>query len=1461
MAVIPGSAEPKPVAWTTEITAKTTFLAEMQAAGAVIETAKLDKALKELTALVNTINAKTVEKKDWKKARDLVDARILTLDHHAQATSAEIQPKIDDIKAKLAAATAKADTQDFKGAIKDAEPLLAACDTVELLADDCAHYKAVLVSRQNLVASSAGNPATGVAKIDGMQAKCQDLLNKAATDAAADKFKEAVKKLDEIPPLHTEMLVLQQKKADYDWYLTQIDPVFTTINALPNDQKALLEPGLAAFRKAYADAKVAVTGDYNASANLMMLINMKERPFYAAAAAAVAAYMPAKTAFEAKLAELDGHAGKAGIDAFLQAMKADKAQAETEAAAKRFPAATGLYTRSQPQWVAEKQRADDCVAYEAKLAALTPLVDAERGRAGAENGVGQADTLISTAAKQALAGDYAGGLANLTEAEKRAGDAKTAADACEALGKLKDTAALDDMATDYAKAHKVYTDMKAAVDSADNTGTFRAEIAKADNPAGAAAAAAAKAPPDFAEARTQLDAAIAHLEKTMPKVMAWGPYKNHHSAAKMDINLNLPGLNSDNCIQPHIDEATALLAAADALAADPAWDIAGAEAQLTKCKVVIDAAKADAALYPAVRNDVATITAIKATLGNAANAPVVAFMPARVARIDKYLADIPAAIAARKMKEAAAEAKQGAALQQPVTDELAAGAEAIRRKTAWYDVSLGKVTGQAVCQDLIDQAAEKLKIYTKDMGTPNFAAAVESIRPPNWDLMAAKKLLDASVAYEPLRIAAEAQLNSVRAVRNAGVETELKALEARYDAAPALTAAGNYHRATIEMTEIAAACPNLLTKANGYQPYEDARVPAKEKMDEAAAHKQAAAIQPMIQRITAKYAQGEKAAADGDYTGARTLMEEIKADAEAAIESADQHARIELATDVLDAAADTGILPPAVILATEELLDHLKSKPEHVGANAELAAAAAQLAVAKAGVGATKAALKAAIAACNAADEKMSQYRMLEQSVKRAQDQVAAIKGHAQGAYVAPLLTPVETAVNKVLPDAQASGDHMAQQTALDALVVQLVDLDQMADDYARYLTTRAEPTVEPQVEVLEKHDHRYAIKAPIDTMRAKLAEAAKQAEAHKPADALALLEEVRKIGMSAKMLADMRANVPPTPADVKEILARPGGEAELDAMIGQLEPDAQRAILRVAFEARFGCKLEIYTYNAATKTHTLDAIDGMKTGPNIKRFFELMSALPPADTTDNDSLLIWSEKQAGGSKYSGDRKEVIMDEGQDESSGYYGFGRDFEVGGQDENCKPVDDEPVTRFSWNTLHEVGHAVDDKHGYMDKNGASANHGGWQVHGRDYGPVAKVIADHYKFDQTYVEQAMLKVANIAMPEVPSGGAVTPEEWEKRRIAVFNHIQLALEATKPWNSNSQAERIAIGGRVYQESYPGSWTSYLLAARGQGMTGYQFRAPGEWFSELYAAYHIGKMKPEHPAAGWLQTLAAPAP
>ena len=1452
MALIPSSAEATPAAWTAETTRLTSYLTAMKTPGAALVTAELETALKDIAKLATTINTKTTEKKAWKKALDLFNIRLLTLDHHAQSTQPEIQPKVTDIKTKLAAATAKADTQDFAGAMAALPPLATRCDEVEVMADGCAEYKALLASRQAMVAGTAGLAPTGVASIDGLKAQLNTLLAGAATDAAADKFKDAVKKLDEIPPLETELVQQHWKKGLYDAAVVRIDAVFASISAMPAPDQALLEPALATFKTTYANAKFAVTGDYNNSANLLALIEMKEVLYFTTAIKAVKDYQVELAIFKPRYDLLAAHLGRAGAETYYQGMDADYTQAQNEAAVNKYTTALALLRRSKPAWATEKQRADDCVTYKAKLDALKLVMDPLRAKPGAATGLAQADAFLATAAKQALAHEYGAALVTLAEAEKRAAEAKTAADAGDALGALKDDAALTGIAADFAKAYKVYTDMRANVAGQDTTGSFAAELAKAGVPAAAAQTAAGASPPDFATARTQLDAAIALLEALLPRIMAFVPWQAHLAAAKTAVTTTLPAANTDGCIQTQITEAQTLVTEAEALAAAPGLDIAGAEAKLSQAQTIIDAATADAAQYVQVAQDIISINTQKTLIAAPANAGIAGFLAPRVTVLDMALADIQAAITAKDMKKAAATSAKAAALLAATTSDITSANTALARKQQWFDVNRAKVAAKPLCATLVAAADAKLGNYTTAMTAGRFEAAMEYVKEANWDLLAAVRLDTDSVTFEPIRASAETELNKVKAVRNASVEAEVVALQAKYDNAITVGPAGNYHRATIDAQAVIDAAPALVIKANAFKPYEDARAIARTKLDAALAHAQASAIQPMLTRLTAKYTAAQALATGRDYTAAKTMMEEIGVDADTAVDSANDAATFEMLTNGLDTAADTGFLPSAVIFATQKVLDRLNARPDAKAARTELADAAMQLTAARAGGPAAKAALKAAIAQCEKADEAMSQYRMLEQSVARANGLIAGLKSHAQADYVSALLAPVETAVKATLPAAEASGNHSAEAAKLEAHFATLVDLLKLADGYATYLTVRAEATVEPQVEVLEKHANRYAIKPSIDTMRAKLAEAVTKVDAHQVEDALALLEEVRGIGFSALMMANMEGNIAPTPVDVKAILDRPNGAAELDAMVANLDVTAQYAVLAVAFEVRFDCKLQVKSGGAVVAP-------GGQVIPNIEDYYELMCSLPPGHAAGNDSLLLFTDDQAGASLYRPGSKEIVMAEGQDEFSGAYGFGRDFEVGGQDDDCKPVDNEPVTRFSWNTLHEVGHAVDDKKSYMKTNGARADHGGWKDYGQSCAEIAQIFATRFNYDAKYIEQVMLHAPSPAPVEKPAADPATPEEWEARRVAVVAHITRAFEPARPWNSNAQAAQLAINGVVYHESGQGNWYSYNLDARKQGMTGYQFRSPAEWFSELYAAYHIGKMKPTHPAAGWLAGLNAP--
>jgi hypothetical protein len=1453
LALIPGSAETMPAAWTAARAKIDSVLAPMRAPGAVLDDKKLETALKDLATWQADVTAKSTAKAEWKKTLDLFDLRMVPVERHAHAGAVpQVKPKIDAIKADLAKAVLRADKQEFGPATTAVQALYPRCDTVEALADAFAHYNSVHGHRTTVVNKLLG-VVTGVADVDKLIRAQEKLLTDAEALALTDKFADAVKKLDAIPPIDDQLRRIFARKANYDDHVTNCTNSINAIDALPQATRDLMAADITKWKADFAAAKFAVTKDYTVSAGLMSALQARAT-FLENGLKAADAYLTKLAAFEAQFKIFTDHKGRPGIEEQYLAMERDLTTAKSEAAAGKHATASALLDRSKPTWPAMTTAAADSLTYITKRDELTPKVAEQKARAGSETPIAQAEGLMSTAATQALNKDFTGALANLTEAEKRIADAKAAADAAEALGKLKDGPALDGMAADFDKAFAVYTKMRANVAGKDPAGHFATLLAAADATAKLASDEKAKAAPDFAVARGHLDTAIAQVETALPKVLAKKPFDDHLDALNTKA-ATLTALNIDDCIKNPIATIGTRVTEAKALAAAPGFDFPGAEAKVAEAMALADKATADAALWPNIKNDRAVTIAIKTNINTKAPA-IVTLMAKRIADIDALVADIDAKVAAGDFAGAKTRAEAGKALNAPTLKDLVTCAAFVTNRQGWFTGWLPQIEGpgKEAGVALLAKARAKLADAEGAMAAGNFDVGLNMLDEVSWAVVACDAAIKGHATYEPARVIAAASIKSVADIRNAGVEAALAPIEKKYADAVAEAALHKYRPAEAVMKAIPAEANPLVPKAQAWKAYDDARAPALAKLTEAEGHKGAAAILPMTQRLRAKYDAAVKQS-DTDAAGAKAQMDEILAAATQAIATAATSAAFgEQADKMGDAGPD-----PAMVAQAKSMLATLRAKPEAPAAKGDLDEAAAQITSLEAsGVdpAAAKAAFKAATDALTRAEVAIQQATMIGQAVKTAQDRIAALRGHAQKDYIAPDLAALDTAAADVLKQAQVPGNAANASANLETVMADIAKALTLADKQAEYLDLRSKPDVEPRIEVLEKHKHRYAIKANLDTMKAKLKDATDRSAARKPDEALKLTQEVRDLGLSSLVMADMRENdatKPPKVADIKVILARPDGQAEIDAMMAELEPDAKRAILRVVFEARFGCKLE----NVANKNQTGVIADGNLDGPNIQRFYEVMSDLPPQDVVANDSMRQFTiiEANGGGSFYEGgDKKNVVMHEGSEVLSSAYRFGQELEVGGADEDAKPANNDEVTFFSWNTMHEVGHAVDDKHGFMDKNGSNPTYGGWTTYGRNVQPVAAALVAEFKYDATYTAQYLAHNPNPAPVPPPDG--VTPEDWESRRVRMRAWVDMASVGNNPWASNAVAARLAIGDKVYHESYANSWSSYSLAARKKGMTGYQFRAPGEWFAELYAAYHAGKLKSTHPAAEWLSKL-----
>lgn len=274
--------------------------------------------------------------------------------------------------------------------------------------------------------------------------------------------------------------------------------------------------------------------------------------------------------------------------------------------------------------------------------------------------------------------------------------------------------------------------------------------------------------------------------------------------------------------------------------------------------------------------------------------------------------------------------------------------------------------------------------------------------------------------------------------------------------------------------------------------------------------------------------------------------------------------------------------------------------------------------------------------------------------------------------------------------------------------------------------------------------------------------------------------------------------------------------------------------------------------------------LDPNKEAEALKELYLTLSRAPvfPAShlKTLTISLRPKNSESEGGVYYEDSRLAEVTCRRPKESFNYGDQlnSRAFFPDGIDENCKAANADPVNYFDWATLHEVAHAVDAKNKFMATNASGNKYGAWVDYGNKMEPIATVVANEFGKSLGVDEKKQLeKYALALMKNSKPGAPKTPEQ-----TLVKNWVDSVRVGRGLWWDGSASKSLAIGGRVYQESYDfggGQWNSYDLAARKQGIHGYQFRAPGEWFAELYAAYYSDKLKASHPFVPDLAKLETP--
>ncbi|KIC24298.1 MULTISPECIES: hypothetical protein [unclassified Leisingera] len=1467
--MVPEAVSQTPDKWKAALDKVAALAAQAKAKPEDASDAKLDAGEKALDALEKAVAADTQAKTAFQKALEIFDLRMVPLTSHPKATAPEIAPEITRITGLRTAAADKAKAHDLKTATADLTAAEAEIAKAEILADEFAHFMALDPDRKAL-ADAARGVTVGDPAVDDAAREMERLYDAAQQDKAAKKFKDGIQKLDEVAKVYERTAKVRKQRKLYEDWRPKVKQWIDHWAGLTAAIKNLLKDKLDEAKGYYTDSDVATSKDYTESIKLLSKF-WGLLPFLKKEIPVVQQYAPKLTAFEAKLKEFKDHDGASGIQVIILKMEADLASAKAEAVLHKYSTALTLLDATQGDWPAATAQADACKAYKEKRVAVQGKIDPLKNVPQAATMLEDAKALMAEAAAAALKLDFTTASNCVADAEKRADSAKAAAEAAVELDGMTDTAALDDLKKNWDPAFKVFTDVRDKVVAADTGNDFTALIAKAQLPA--AEAEKAKTAKKFDDARAHLDSAISNLKMAMVLIHQHRAYGELKASLAAQIAALAP-LNDANCLQPHIDDANKLSGEADDLIKPEGYDYKGGEAKIAAARKIVEEARADGELFKTIKADRTKAAAIIAKI-TTEGGDVEAQLTHRKTEVQDLLDESTSKQTARDFKGAAEKAKAAAGWEKATDEDLKNLKTVLGWETPFFKTPRATLIGpgkEAGVHQIARADADFAK-YEAMKAAHTYSAALRMFEKAYQKIEACKLLIAAAAPYNQSVTDAQAAVDALAPENNDATKDRIKAMADRLTAAKLDLArtdldSNDYTQAIKLLKQITEDAKALLQSIKGSSDYEPARAAAEAKLAEARGHKHADAIQAQLTRLTAKYDNLVKLA-PSDYATAKTMAEEVTKSAEEAISSANTHGILEAVNSAIGGDEDSAPWWPQVQAA--------KLSIKAVGSRENAGVAKTHLDTAnteiencqKDGLDAkiAKGHLKAALEACNTANEVISQYAFIAQEIVRARATLPPVTGHAEAAYVKDETDAVEKLLDGAETAAKGGQNYAKVSSDIEAAIAQTKIALEMAGQHKQYKELRAKPEVEPRLAVLEKHEHRYAIKPSIDTMRKKLGDAAAAVAGKKPGEGVKLLEEARAIGTSAFVMAEMRANTPPKEDDIKEILSRPNGTAELDAMIDNLEPEAQRAVVKVAFKARFGC--DIKNFSNENLAPASEIADNNLKGPNIVAFYKAMQDLPLDHTLNNDSLQSFAVNEAakGGSKYQSDKKRIVMHEGDAGASPNYAFGSDDAVGSLDdaatpeeraelEKCKPANEEPVTFFNWNTLHEVGHAVDDKQSFMKNNGKKKDFGGWTEHGMDISGIADKIAKKFSYDTAYVTEYMAHNKSAHVPPRPEDETCSDEDWESRRIKMEAFVDMASEPAKPWSSMATAKKLAIGGVVYQESYPNSWNSYLLSERAKGITGYQFRAPGEWFSELYAAFHSGKLKPNHPAVGWLEKL-----
>jgi hypothetical protein len=1416
---------------------------------------KVATDLAEATEKLETDSAKPIaDKAAWEASKAVFEIRLDLLKNHAQAKAADaIKNLITPVDQAYEAAKNDAGTMKWEAAFKALPALFTACDTITDKADALAELTVVKAKRKLLVdALPAEGTLTYEVTKKPVAAARKDYTDaiQAETNGDLVAARDFLNLIPEAVDVAREAVRLESAYTDK---YTKIVNKLALINAKPKAVKDLLAPELAEITKYVEDSAVDKTNDLRVSSVRVATVDGGYTALTTSAALAED-YVNALTAFDVRLEAVKTHKGRAAIEAFYTRLQADRLLATTLATKKNFALATSTLESGEPEQIEQIATAALGEEYLEKKKKneeeLQRLTTADTTGVAASP-LADARTQIANGATAGTNNQWKDAVACAKEAATRLTVADGLLKNAKALGDKKDTGKLDAIGTNFQAAYAVYNEMRQFVNGKDADAAFTTLLATADAPAQKAVDESTQGEPDWNKARGFLDTAIAVCERALPLIGLRPGYVSLDATLQTAHDATLPPLNTDNCVKTEIDALKKLRTDAANLVKAPGFDYAGGLALLATGLPLAQLGSRKGAAYAKWKPKLDEIGNAITYLEDVTRA---AGVPEEIAKLKDFRTRINDHFSNGRVVEAGKLADEAEKLIDAYKDTA-------DKYVDWKDALDNEIPGvrtpvenEAACKPEFD-VAEALLTDAKALATKHaYLAALGVAASAYWGFKGAKDKLDAHDAYEAARAVAETKIGDAKAVKNAAIKEALEKLEERYKAAVALaTGERRFIKAKDDVTPLAQEATDLLPLAKAGKECTEARTAAETSLGAAKNHANAKDIAALLLHLDARLEAGKTLETKRDYAAAKALFVALDTQSKAALEEAKEQGKLAaLTTSVKDLPVDDKQKLTEAVQAARTLRTKMMEEPSALAAvgpmlEAHDALEAADKALEGDKLEEARTQLGAALAAIGAARTTMGRYAQIASEAKVIGDALDDLaNNHAQKAFVQAEIVEERKKIEAALVKVRSSGAWEQANNELAAIDAAARRLRAAADGQVAYLAERAK--VETDLDKLEKHKHRYAAVDEIKEVRKALGEAATQAAAHVHLAAQKLLAKAVELLRVGTVKATCHADDVPDVDSVKTILGGDKGPEALDKIVDGLERDAKRKVMRVAFEARFGCKLTVFASEADETSDTVDP-DQDKRTPNIRKFYDLMAKLPLVDTRDNESMALFTEVEEYKGSDFGQRK-VTMREGEFGKSASYGIGLPNEVGKVDADSEPVGDHRPTYFEWNTVHEVGHAVDDRAGFMEKQGQAL--GGWKSYGGNVVPIAKAVADHFQYDEKYVIAYM----SGQTPAIVAPVGCEPDEWERRRAQCVSWVDSARSDKDPWSTDAQAKRLAIDGVVYHESYEGVWSSYPLDQRKKAVTGYQFRAPGEWFAELYAAYHCKKLNPSHPANTWLSKL-----